>query len=99
MHDDISSNVATLVQATWASFESMADRRRKLEEIDDLQRKVAHVSQSSLSELIVELKRVGLPELHRRADMQEARDMKLEEDTAYGPKRAGFTNFFTDSNL
>ena len=61
------------------------ERKRKLETLDRLRRRVPHVTQSALAGIITELKRTGIPELGRRADMREARDAKALEDTPYGP--------------
>jgi len=67
----------------------MAFRRRQLLDLDDLRRRVPHVTQSALSGLILELKRVGLPALSSRRDMRLARDMKVEARTPYGPISVG----------
>ena len=53
--------------------------------LDDIRRKVPHCSQSALSGIIKELKRVGLPDLDDRGDMREARDMIVSTPTPYGP--------------
>ena len=61
------------------------ERKRKLEALDRLRRRVPHVTQSALAGIIAELKRAGVPELGRRADMRAARDAKVLEATPYGP--------------
>ena len=64
---------------------AMADKQRKLNELGIFRRRMPHVSQSAMSVMIKELKRVGLPELDERADIRAARDIKSTDRTPYGP--------------
>ena len=63
----------------------MSVRKRKLLELDDLKRRVSHVTAAGLSSVIKAIKRTGLPELDDRADIREARDFQLSDPTPYGP--------------
>ena len=62
----------------------MTERKRNLKELDDLRRRVPHVSHSALAAIIGELKRVGIPHCARRQDIREARDLKVSDRTPYG---------------
>lgn len=66
-------------------FDVMSVRKRKLLELDDLKRRVSHVTAAGLSSVIKAIKRTGLPELDDRADIREARDFQLNDPTPYGP--------------
>ena len=62
------------------------ERKRKLLDLEELRRQIPHVSQSGLSATIKALKRRGLPDLDRRQDFQEARDLWAAGlNTPYGP--------------
>ena len=63
----------------------MAARKRKLTSLDDLRRKVPHVSQRALDGIIAEIKRTGLPELGSRNHMRKGMELKVSEPTPYGP--------------
>ena len=63
----------------------MADaKRRKLGELERFRRKVPHTSASALSAILREIKRSGLPDLHTRGDIAQARDVALGTRTEYG---------------
>ena len=63
----------------------MADaKRRKLGELERFRRKVPHASASALSAILREVKRSGLPDLHTRGDIAQARDVALGTQTEYG---------------
>ena len=62
----------------------MADRKRKLAELERFRRAVPHVSASALSATIREAKARGLPELDSRHAIAEARQNALEEELEAG---------------
>ena len=62
-------------------------KHRKLDELERFRRRVPHASASALNALLREAKRSGVPELHSRGVIQEARNAKIGEDTEYGPIR------------
>ena len=51
-------------------FDVMSVRKRKLLELDDLKRRVSHVTAAGLSSVIKAIKRTGLPELDDRVDVR-----------------------------
>ena len=59
-------------------------RNRALEQLESFRRRVPHVSASALSAVLTEAKRQGIPELTSRADVQEARDVTMQQKTPYG---------------
>ena len=61
------------------------DRAVKLRKLEDFRRDKPHCSASALSQILVEIKRHGLPELTGRGAMREARDRVAQHETAYGP--------------
>ena len=64
---------------------AMTERKRKLTQLGSLRRRTPHCSQSALDKIIQHLKQTGLPDLHNRRDMREARDAHITERTPYGP--------------
>lgn len=63
----------------------MAERAAKLRRLECLRRSNPHISASALSELIADIEKHGLPDLHNRKHVKEARDATLSQHTAYGP--------------
>ena len=61
-------------------------KRSKLDDLEAFRRKLSHVSQSALFEMIRLTRQEGLPELGDRHDeFREARDIQLTKETPYGP--------------
>ena len=63
----------------------MAERPAKLRRLEDLRRNNPHISASALSEIITDIEKNGLPDLHGRKHVKEARDFTLKAHDAYGP--------------
>ena len=61
-----------------------SERATKLRKLDTLRRKVPAALQSALSQILREIEKDGLPELHGRAHMVEARKLILDYDTPHG---------------
>ena len=66
-------------------FLAMSERQSKLRRLEELRRNNPHISASALSEVILDIEKHGLPELHAKKHVQEARDSTVSEHTAYGP--------------
>ena len=64
---------------------SSGSRPAKLRRLEDLRRGNPYVSSSALSNIVKDIQQHGLPELHQRKHMQQARDARLDEHTGYGP--------------
>ena len=62
---------------------SMSERRAKLRRLDDFRRHVPSVSASALSAVLREALS-DIPEVVHRQALQEARDLKFDENTPYG---------------
>ena len=60
-------------------------RKRRLLQLEELRRRLPHVSQSGLAATLQDIKQHGLSELDTAKHMRQARDMLCEENTAYGP--------------
>ena len=69
----------------------MAGRKRRRTEqllaLETFRRKLPHVSQSSLCAILQEVQRSGVPELHGRKHMLQARDLLTSACTPYGRVR------------
>ena len=63
----------------------MSERVAKLRRLEDLRRNNPHISASALSGVILDIEKHGLPELHCKKHVQEAREITLRDHTAYGP--------------
>ena len=63
---------------------AMAEREAKLRKLETFRRKVPAASQSAISQILKEIEKEGLPELHDRQHMREARKLVLGSDTTYG---------------
>jgi len=61
------------------------ERAAKLRRLEGLRRGNPHISASALSSLVQDIQVNGLPDLYSRKHIKEARDIKLQEMTAYGP--------------
>ena len=62
------------------------DKRKQLMELEELRRKIPHVTASGLSATIKQLKKSGLPDLDTRQNFRDARDLWASEiNTPYGP--------------
>ena len=68
-----------------------AAKQAKLAELERFRRSVPHVSQSGLSAVLKAVKERGLPELHERQDIRDARDAVIDQNTEYGPVFQKFT--------
>ena len=64
---------------------AMDERPAKLQKLEGLRRRVPHVSASSLASILAEIKQQGVPDLHGRNHVRQARNAKLESHSAYGP--------------
>ena len=85
------------------------ERAAKLRRLEGLRRDNPHISASALSSVVQDIQVNGLPDLYSRKHIKEARDIKLQEMTAYGPlfsqapvihkdgteKQLMFVNFFS----
>ena len=60
-------------------------RAAKLRRLEGLRRDNPHISASALSSVVQDIQVNGLPDLYSRKHIKEARDIKLQEMTAYGP--------------
>ena len=63
----------------------MAERAAKLRRLNDFRRKRPHVSASALADTLKGVQEEGLPELHGRNHLREARDLVATEKTPFGP--------------
>ena len=61
------------------------ERAAKLRRLEGLRRDNPHISASALSSVVQDIQVNGLPDLYSRKHIKEARDIKLQEMTAYGP--------------
>ncbi|CAE7259090.1 unnamed protein product [Symbiodinium sp. CCMP2592] len=61
------------------------ERPAKLQKLDNLRRKVPHVSKSALSAILAEVAEEGVPELRQAHHMREATRQVLEQSSLYGP--------------
>ena len=69
----------------WYKFHHMTERASKLRRLEDLRRSNPHISASALSELIQDIEKHGVPDLHGRKHVQEAREHTVRMHNAYGP--------------
>ena len=60
-------------------------RKESLLELDSFRRKMPHASQSALSTILLEIQRVGIPDVVTRNAMREARELKADTMTPHGP--------------
>ena len=62
-----------------------ADKRRKLLDLEAMRRQLPRVSRRGLSSTLKDIRKHGLPELDDRRDLLAARELLINERTAYGP--------------
>ena len=63
---------------------TLMDRPNKLQRLEQFRRRVPHVSASALSKILAEVEASGVPELHSRDDMRDARHSMATRLTPYG---------------
>ena len=68
-----------------AAATSSSSRVYKLQALSNFKSKLPHMTQASLSAVLVALKHEPLPDCARRADIRESRDMLVKQMTTYGP--------------
>ena len=74
-----------VICALWPFAHLMAEgRKEKYQRLERFRRRLPHVSASALSSILHEVSESGVPELHNRWNMSEARDQRMQEDTPYG---------------
>ena len=61
------------------------ERTSKLRKLENFRRSIPFVSAAGLSAILQEVDKVGVPELHQRKHLQEARDAKVMQHQSYGP--------------
>ena len=61
------------------------ERASKLRKLENFRRSIPFVSAAGLSAILQEVDKVGVPELHQRKHLQEARDAKVMQHESYGP--------------
>ena len=61
------------------------ERASKLRKLENFRRSIPFVSAAGLSAILQEVDKVGVPELHQRKHLQEARDAKVMQHQSYGP--------------
>jgi len=61
------------------------DRAAKLRKLNTFRRNLPHVTASALAAILAAVALEGVPDVHGRMAMQEARDMQSEAATPYGP--------------
>ena len=61
------------------------DRPAKLARLNNFRRKLPHVTAKALEAVLRTVKEEGVPELHDRDQMREARDLENHVATPYGP--------------
>ncbi len=66
-------------------FLEAMERAAKLRRLEGLRRENPHISASALSSLVQDIQVNGLPDLHNRKHLKEARDFRIQEMNAYGP--------------
>lgn len=66
-------------------FLGAMERAAKLRRLEGLRRENPHISASALSSLVQDIQVNGLPDLHNRKHLKEARDFRIQEMDAYGP--------------
>ena len=71
----------------WYKFHHMIERASKLRRLEDLRRSNPHISASAfaLSELIQDIEKHGVPDLHGKKHIHEAREHTVQTHNAYGP--------------
>ena len=78
------SSFDQLPVASYQLFARMDDRATKLRCIEDLRRRNEYVSASALHAVIEDLVQHGVPELHNRKHLLEAREQVIASATPYG---------------
>ena len=63
----------------------MADRTAKLRKLNAFRRHRPHMSASALSEVLQAVQDEGVPELHNRNHLREARNLQCSDPTPFGP--------------
>ena len=61
------------------------ERPEKLRKLETFRRRLPHVSASALSEVLDLIDREGVPDLHTRKQIREARNLQCSEITPFGP--------------
>ncbi len=61
------------------------DRQRKLRRLNTFRRKLPFASAVALQEVMRAVQDEGIPELHSRDHMRQARDLENSDPTPYGP--------------
>ena len=83
--DLVRSLAQVLIDLVRSMAEPALPKRQRLAHLERFRRKVPHLSASALSAVIAEGKLSGLPDLHDRRSIREARDAVLDDVTPYGP--------------
>lgn len=64
---------------------SSSSRDTKLRKLDDMRRKLPHMTASAMSALLHEVSQHGIPELHSKKQLAEATQRQISDHNAYGP--------------
>ena len=74
-----------VVVAVCCSNLDMDTRDTKLRKLNQFRRKLPHQSASALSATLDLIEQEGMPELHSRKDLRNARNLTCDDDTPFGP--------------
>lgn len=74
------------------------ERPAKLRKLNQFRRKLPHISANALDAVLATVAQEGIPDLHHRDAMREARDLENKTDTPFGPILQSVDVINTDGN-